>query len=168
VGNTASDTATLTGATSNATGTVTFTIYSDACTTMATTGTGNEINVQAGSAAVSGNGTYASATVKFYKAGTYYWQAVYSGDANNVSAKSACGSEIVTVSTTSTAPPPPPHPRPPPPPPPPHKPPPPLQLPLPPALCWGAPQRPLPAARCWRSASRTPEGRDRPAADGAG
>lgn len=102
VGNTASDTATLTGATSNATGTVTFTIYSDACTTMATTGTGNEINVQAGSAAVSGNGTYASATVKFYKAGTYYWQAVYSGDANNVSAKSACGSEIVTVSTTST------------------------------------------------------------------
>jgi hypothetical protein len=33
----------------------------------------------------------------FPAAGTYYWQAVYTGDANNNPAVSACGSEVLTV-----------------------------------------------------------------------
>jgi hypothetical protein len=36
--------------------------------------------------------------VTFNFAGTYYWQADYSGDANNGAASSACNLETVTVS----------------------------------------------------------------------
>jgi hypothetical protein len=98
VGQTVSDTADLSGATSNAGGTVTFTIYTDnECSSPATTGTGNEISAQGGSATVSGPGTYDSATITFFKAGTYYWQASYSGDNNNDSVKSGCTSETLTV-----------------------------------------------------------------------
>jgi uncharacterized repeat protein (TIGR01451 family) len=35
--------------------------------------------------------------VTFNTAGTFYWQAVYSGDANNVGATSVCTAEVVTV-----------------------------------------------------------------------
>ena len=39
--------------------------------------------------------------VTFNNAGTYYWQVVYSGDANNDPATSVCTSEIVTVNKNS-------------------------------------------------------------------
>lgn len=106
VGKSVKDTATLTGATSTASGKVTFTIYTNGgsagCSMAATTGTGNDLNQQGGNASVSGDGTYSSATVTFNKVGTYYWQAVYSGNSNNLSVKSTCGSETVTVTNAPT------------------------------------------------------------------
>ena len=42
-----------------------------------------------------------SASVIFLQAGTYYWQAIYSGDANNSSAASVCASEPITVTPNS-------------------------------------------------------------------
>jgi hypothetical protein len=104
VDQTVSDSANLSGATPYAGGTVTFTVYTDdTCSTAATTGSGGEINVQGGSATVSGSGTYYSATVTFHDAGTYYWQASYSGDNNNQSAKSGCTSETLTVTQLQPA-----------------------------------------------------------------
>jgi Bacterial Ig-like domain (group 3) len=88
IGTPVSDTATLSGATANAGGTVTFTVFSDsACS--------NQV-YNAGSGTVS-NGMAYSAPVIFNNAGTYYWQAVYSGDANNNPATSPCMSEVLTV-----------------------------------------------------------------------
>jgi hypothetical protein len=90
----ASDTATLTGATSDAGGTVTYQIYTDnLCTVQATT----QINGQPAAVTVTGGIVPASAAVTFTQAGTYYWQAAYSGDINNLGATSPCTSEIVTV-----------------------------------------------------------------------
>jgi ribonuclease HI len=99
VGGTDYDTATLTGATSNAGGTVTYTVYSD---------TGCSKNpVDGGTVTVAGGKVPNSNTLSFNTAGTYYWQASYSGDGNNSSAVSPCTSEVVTVSplnpTISTA-----------------------------------------------------------------
>ena len=42
-----------------------------------------------------------SAPVSFLAAGGYFWQAVYSGDANNSSATSACTSEPITITANS-------------------------------------------------------------------
>jgi hypothetical protein len=38
-----------------------------------------------------------SDALQFNSAGTFYWQASYSGDSNNTSAKSACQSEVLVV-----------------------------------------------------------------------
>jgi hypothetical protein len=85
----AHDSATLSGATSNAGGSVTYTVYSDSnCQTPF--GGGGNVSVSNGSVPNS-NG------VVFPNAGTFYWQAVYHGDANNSAATSTCGSEILTV-----------------------------------------------------------------------
>src|SRR5207248_1134835 len=44
------------------------------------------------------NGTVpGSAGATFNSTGTFYWQAAYSGDTNNNSATSTCGSEVLTV-----------------------------------------------------------------------
>ncbi len=40
-----------------------------------------------------GNGTYGPASITVAGAGDYYWQAVYSGDANNNPAQSTCGDQ---------------------------------------------------------------------------
>ena len=83
------DTATLSGATANAGGTVAYTVYSDnTCT---------QSFASAGSANVTNGVVGDSSEVTFSQAGTYYWQAVYSGDANNNGATSACTSEVVTI-----------------------------------------------------------------------
>jgi hypothetical protein len=83
------DSSTLTGATNNAGGTVTYTVYSDnACTTSVASG---------GTKTVTNGVVPDSDAVSFNAAGTYYWQAVYSGDANNQSATSVCTSEQVVV-----------------------------------------------------------------------
>jgi hypothetical protein len=103
VGSTVHDTATLTGSfTSNAGGTVAYTVYTNnSCTTAAVGGT--DINAQptpdAGvTAGVVGN----SADVTFLKAGSYWFQAVYSGDGNNNGATSTCTSEPITITQAPT------------------------------------------------------------------
>jgi uncharacterized repeat protein (TIGR01451 family) len=78
-----SDTATLSGGTNDATGTISFKLYSDAnCT------------VQVGSTVtktVVGNGVYVSPAIVVSATGTYHWIASYNGDAKNVGTTSACG-----------------------------------------------------------------------------
>ena len=46
-------------------------------------------------------GALSSGPVSFSQAGAYYWQAVYSGDANNNGATSACASELITIAKNS-------------------------------------------------------------------
>jgi len=93
VGSTVHDSATLSGATSDAGGTVTYTVYSDINCTQ---------NPQdAGTADVSGGDVGNSNGIQFNNAGDFYWQAVYSGDANNNGATSPCQSEILTVGKKS-------------------------------------------------------------------
>jgi Bacterial Ig-like domain (group 3) len=91
------DTATLSGAVADAaTGTITYDVYSDAgCTDQVSTGTPLTITTP---------GTMpTSAPVTLDAAGTYYWQASYSGDANNLSSTSTCGEvEVVTPANTTT------------------------------------------------------------------
>jgi hypothetical protein len=89
------DAATLSGTNATiATGTVTYNVYSDAsCTTAVSTGTPET---------VSGGVVPSSSPLKLSAAGTYYWQAFYtSGDTNNGSSMSTCGSEIETVKAAS-------------------------------------------------------------------
>ena len=84
------DSATLKGPNaSSATGTVTYSVYSDnACTVSA--GSGGTVDVTAGSIP-------SSSPVSLSSPGTYYWQASYSGDPNNSASTSSCGSEVETV-----------------------------------------------------------------------
>jgi hypothetical protein len=93
IGEPVHDSSTLTGATLNAGGTVTYTVYSDdQCS----------ISIASGGTKNVTNGIVAdSDSVSFTAAGTYYWQANYSGDVNNDSAMSACQSEIVTINQNS-------------------------------------------------------------------
>jgi hypothetical protein len=89
-GSTDYDTATLTGATADAGGHVTYSVYSDpTCTTLVQT---------AGTVLVFNGHVPDSYLVSFAAPGTYYWQAAYSGDANNAPAVSPCDSEVLTVS----------------------------------------------------------------------
>ena len=84
-GTAVTDTAILSGTNaSTATGTVTYNVYSDsACTVAVSAGTAQAITTP---------GTLpASSPVILSTAGTYYWQASYSGDANNGPSTSTCG-----------------------------------------------------------------------------
>jgi hypothetical protein len=93
VGGTVHDSATLSGATSDASGTVTYTVYSDSnCSQGAR---------DAGTLTVSGGVVPDSNSLQFNTAGTFYWQAVYSGDNNNKPATSACTSETLVVQKLS-------------------------------------------------------------------
>jgi Cu/Zn superoxide dismutase len=105
LGDPISDTAHLTGATSDAGGTFTFHLFGNATCT-------NEISTGLSPVAVSGNGDYNSGNYTPTAAGTYYWTASYSGDANNTAVSTACGdaneSSVVTkkqpsLTTTATA-----------------------------------------------------------------
>ena len=85
------DQATLTGASPDAGGSVTYTVYSDnACT---------QTIADAGSKPVVAGAAAPSDPVVFPAAGTFYWQAAYSGDANNAPATSTCTDEVLTVTT---------------------------------------------------------------------
>ena len=100
VGGTVHDSATLTGATATAGGTVTYTVYTnDTCTDGAQS---------AGTVTVTNAVVPDSDPITFNQTGNFYWQAVYSGDANNVGATSACTSELLVVTpkhpTMTTAP----------------------------------------------------------------
>ena len=89
VGSTVHDSATLAGATSDAGGTVTYTVYTNStCTTGART---------AGTVNVTNGGVPSSSALAFNTAGTFYWQAVYSGDPKNNGATSTCTDETLVV-----------------------------------------------------------------------
>jgi hypothetical protein len=87
------DSATLTGATSNAGGTVTYTVYSDTSC--------SQDPRDAGTKAVTNGSVADSNSLQFNSAGDFYWQAVYSGDANNEGATSVCTSEHLVVTKKS-------------------------------------------------------------------
>jgi hypothetical protein len=90
------DTATISGATATAGGTITFNLYSPSdatCTgTPALTQTVN----------VSGNNTYTTTNSSFIASaeGTWRWLVTYTGDANNVGTTSACGVEQFTIANS--------------------------------------------------------------------
>ncbi|HEY1267615.1 MAG TPA: kelch repeat-containing protein [Candidatus Binatia bacterium] len=86
------DSATLNGATANAGGTVTYTIFSEGtCTTVFTSG---------GTKTVTNGVVPNSNPVTFTQAGTFFWKVDYSGDISNAASTSGC-SEQVTVSPHS-------------------------------------------------------------------
>jgi GH25 family lysozyme M1 (1,4-beta-N-acetylmuramidase) len=95
------DSAMLSGANaSEATGTVTYHVYSDpACTKAVSTGIPRRI-ITPGTLPI-------SSPVTLNAPGTYYWQASYSGDANNQASESTCataanGGEVETVMSATT------------------------------------------------------------------
>jgi hypothetical protein len=89
VGATVHDSATLSGASANAGGTVTYTVYTDAACSAGA--------VAAGTKPVTNAIVTDSNGVLFSSPGTYNWQAVYSGDANNNAATSTCQTETLVV-----------------------------------------------------------------------
>jgi hypothetical protein len=96
-GTAVTDSATLSGDNANsATGSVTYNVYSDrACTKLVKGGAAQPITTP---------GTLpGSAAVTLATAGTYYWQAAYSGDTRNLASDSPCGSETVTVTAAPTS-----------------------------------------------------------------
>src|SRR4029077_12210051 len=96
VGSTDFDTSLLTGYVTGGTGgTVTYTVYTDSSCTMTPRAAGT-VNVNAATGAVPN-----SNTLSFNAAGTFYWQAVFSGDSNNTGASSACSSEALVVGKAS-------------------------------------------------------------------
>jgi len=72
----------------NATGTITFTLYKNDCTTLAT-GTGTNPQTIT---TVSGNGTYGPVSFQPDAPGTYHWVATYGGDLPNTQASPATDS----------------------------------------------------------------------------
>jgi hypothetical protein len=95
VGDTIHDTATLTGTTATAGGKATYTVYTNtACTSGA---------IDAGIKTVTNGSVPNSDGIVFNSVGTWYWQAVYSGDASNAAATSACTEETLVVDATPSA-----------------------------------------------------------------
>ena len=94
------DTATLSGATIDASGTITISAFSGSAAlgTSASACSGTAIVSETASPATDGNGGY-TATFSSLAAGDYEFQASYAGDNNNQAAKSACGTEPLTVSS---------------------------------------------------------------------
>ena len=84
------DSAKLTGATTGAAGTVTYTVYSGATCNGSPVFAPPAVNVSKGGVPDSPAFTPAAA-------GTYNWLAVYSGDGANGGSSSTCGSETLTV-----------------------------------------------------------------------
>lgn len=88
-----SDTATLSGVTGNAGGYITF-YYATSMGVCTPNGAG--VQSVGSPVSVDGPNTYSSSSITLPK-GTYYWFAVYSGDANNPSVTSPCNSESLLV-----------------------------------------------------------------------
>jgi hypothetical protein len=106
VGGSTNDTATLTGATSGAGGTVDYRYYSSSadCVTDATAFDGTVASLtggtDVGSVTVTGGVVPDSASATFNSAGTFYWAAFYTGDANNDKASSDCTAEALVVNAS--------------------------------------------------------------------
>jgi hypothetical protein len=96
VGGSVHDSATLTGATSDAGGTVEYRYYSSQAACQADTNppTGG---TSAGTKTVTNGVVPDSDTVTFNSTGTFYWAAFYSGDANNAKSSSDCTTEVLVV-----------------------------------------------------------------------
>ena len=93
-----SQSATLSGATANATGTVAYNVYTNnAC---------NLGEISGGIKTVTNATVPNSNLVQFNTVGTLYWQAKYSGDMNNAASNGPCQSLAVLATTTPTTPPP--------------------------------------------------------------
>jgi len=93
-GGTATDSATLVGTkfpSNTATGTITFNVYNGGTCAGAAT--------PAGTAVVTGDNTYPGGSHVFAVAGTYSWNAVYSGDSANPTVTSPCELQIVNPVT---------------------------------------------------------------------
>jgi plastocyanin len=99
IGTVVYDTSSITGATATAGGTVTYKLFSEnTCTTLSTTPALNQsVTVTNGTAPKSNN-------VTFNDAGTFWFQATYSGDGNNIGSTSGCLTEVVTVAPNTPAP----------------------------------------------------------------
>jgi hypothetical protein len=94
VGDSIHDSSTLTSATADAGGSVTYTVYTDnACTLNARS---------AGTKTVTGGVVPDSDSLQFNTAGDFYWQAVYTGDVNNHGATSTCTEEHLIVKAKPT------------------------------------------------------------------
>lgn len=92
------DSAVLTGETSNASGTVAYKVFTNSSC--------SSLFANAGSKSVTNGNALDSDNIMFNSAGTYYWQAIYSGDGQNNAATSTCNNEILTVAAEgSTTPP---------------------------------------------------------------
>ena len=98
VGSPVHDGSTITGATPDAGGTVSYRVYTDnTCSTLATIA-GDGISGQPTGGAVTAGIAADSSAVTFNKAGSFWWQASYSGDANNAGpVTSPCLEEALTV-----------------------------------------------------------------------
>jgi hypothetical protein len=98
-----SDTATLSAATSDAGGTITFHLFFNDNTCAA----GNEVTTGLSPLTVNGNGNYNSGNFTPLAVGTYYWTASYSGDAKNLAASTSCNdaneSSVVNKAPSSVA-----------------------------------------------------------------
>ena len=93
-------TAALAGATSGATGTITFTVFGPQASAPTTCTSGG---TTVGTASVSGSSTYnPSAGFTPSSAGTYWWYVSYNGDANNSAATSTCGSGMTSTAVKNT------------------------------------------------------------------
>ena len=106
-GETISDSATLSGATADAGGSITFRAYGPDDDTCA-----NAAAFTSAAVPVSGNGSYGPVSFTATAAGTYHWIASYSGDAKNLPASGACGADgendqvtkaTPAISTTASA-----------------------------------------------------------------
>lgn len=86
LGSPISDTATLSGVTANAGGTITFHLFNAAGCAAA-----SEVSTGLAAKTVSGPNDYNSGNFTPTATGTYYWTAVYSGDLNNSGSSTACG-----------------------------------------------------------------------------
>jgi hypothetical protein len=102
VGNLVRDTSSLSGAATPVAGNVVYTLYSgNGCDTSTNTPTGT-VEYQTGSLAVSSATPPNSGSFTVTTAGTYQWQAVFTtGNGQNNSATSPCGSEVFTVNPNS-------------------------------------------------------------------
>jgi hypothetical protein len=103
VGGSASDAAVLQGVTASAGGTVEYRFYSsladcDSATAGFPPAAGGTL---VSSVTVTGGVAPASAAQVFPAAGTFYWAAFYSGDANNRAAASDCATEALVVTRTA-------------------------------------------------------------------
>jgi hypothetical protein len=95
-----SDQATITGAPTGAGGTISYKVYSDSnCGTLVTDATPTTNTVSGGSAP-------ASKSIQFASAGSFYWQAAYSGDPNTstLGSTSTCTDEKLTVNAPTSCP----------------------------------------------------------------
>ncbi|HEV2235574.1 MAG TPA: hypothetical protein VGR57_02840 [Ktedonobacterales bacterium] len=95
IGGSVHDSATLSGATADAGGTVTYSVYTDSACTLG--------KQDAGTKTVTNGVVPDSNSITFNNAGTFFWQAVYTGDGKNNGATSSCTSEQLVVPPNQSA-----------------------------------------------------------------